>query len=69
MSRIIPFDTSQKCDECGIRGAFDYSGDFLCERCSRQYIDSNIEYDEELDDEYCPCTDCKCGKQEDLIIN
>ena len=68
MSKIIPFDISQKCDECNIKGAYDYCGDFLCERCSRQYIDSDIEYDEELDeeldDEYCLCANCKCGKQE-----
>lgn len=69
MSKIIPFDTSERCDECGVKGVFDYCGDFLCERCSRQYID-DVVYEEELEDEdYCPCTDCKCGKQENLMIN
>ncbi len=65
MSRTIPFDTSQKCDICQIQGSFDFYGDYLCEKCFRE--DNEEEYDDELNDEdYCPCIEYKCGKDEEL---
>lgn len=64
MSRTIPFDTKENCDVCGIRGAYDFYGDFLCEKCCREDIEREP-YEDELNDEfYCPCTECKCGAKE-----
>lgn len=52
MSRMIPFNAKERCDECGIKGCYDFCGDLLCERCARQYIDSEYEenYEEEKED-------------------
>ncbi len=33
MSREIPFDIDEKCDECGAQGAYDFMGDCLCPKC------------------------------------
>ncbi len=52
MSRSIPFDTSEYCDICNIKGAFDYMGDYLCEKCSRAEIDDVIYEDDYLDESY-----------------
>ena len=32
--RDVPFDPSTPCDNCGVLGAFDFMGDYLCVRCS-----------------------------------
>lgn len=61
MSKTIPFDTGQPCDECGVKGSFDFYGDFLCQECTRQYVDKKDEY--EYNEEYCPCEECKCEKE------
>lgn len=62
MNRTVPFDMSEYCSICNIRGCYDFMGDYLCERCYRE--DQEIEpYEDELNDEfYCLCSDCKCGK-------
>ena len=33
MSRDIPYSPTEKCDACGKIGAFDFMGDFLCDKC------------------------------------
>lgn len=35
MDREIPFEKDAKCDVCGKMGAFDFMGDYICERCLR----------------------------------
>lgn len=63
MSRSIPFDTKEKCEECGVVGSFDFMGDYLCDQCARQYIDSEL--DEHEDNEFCPCEVCVCYDEEE----
>ncbi len=66
MGIIVPFDTSEKCDVCQIRGAFDFFGAYLCEKCCRE--DNESEYDDEVKDEfYCYCVECQCEKSDNLI--
>jgi hypothetical protein len=48
MSRIVPFDENEICDNCGVHGAFDFMGDFLCGDCAHKYIEP--EYDDECED-------------------
>ena len=33
MSRDVPFDKDTICDSCGVKGAYDFMGDFLCPEC------------------------------------
>ena len=33
MSRDVPFDEKAICDGCGALGAFDFMGDFFCQKC------------------------------------
>ncbi len=33
MSRDVQFDENAVCDECGVLGAFDFMGDFVCPKC------------------------------------
>lgn len=33
MDREIPFEKDAKCDVCGKMGAFDFMGDYICEKC------------------------------------
>ena len=33
MSRDVQFEEKAICDGCGIQGAFDFMGDFLCQKC------------------------------------
>jgi hypothetical protein len=49
MSRDIAFEEDAICDGCGAAGAFDFMGDFLCEKCLLQMADE--EDIEEWDDE------------------
>tara|TARA_R110000868_G_C10429059_1_gene724117 strand:- start:258 stop:482 length:225 start_codon:yes stop_codon:yes gene_type:complete len=46
MSRIVPFDEKEVCDECGAVGAFDFMGDFLCGSCASVAIDEQEKHDE-----------------------
>jgi pyruvate/2-oxoacid:ferredoxin oxidoreductase beta subunit len=48
MSRDIAFDEDAICDGCGATGAFDFMGDFFCEKCLLQMADEDVE---EWDDE------------------
>lgn len=32
--RTVPFDAKQKCDNCDAIGAFDFMGDYLCNKCA-----------------------------------
>jgi hypothetical protein len=32
-SREVPFDKNAICDQCGVKGAYDFMGDFICEEC------------------------------------
>ncbi len=62
MNRTIPFVTNVMCDFCGILGAYDFMGDYLCEKCFRENEDVDLYDDEheELDDEdYCSCIECR----------
>lgn len=66
MNRVVPFDTSEFCQVCNVKGCYDFQGDYLCEKCFRE--DQEAEYDDEfpyldIEEDICPCTECKCGKQ------
>lgn len=47
--RTVPFDKDEKCDDCGVTGAFDFMGDYFCGECAKKYIKSDE--DDRLDDE------------------
>lgn len=34
MSREVPFDPDEICDQCGCDGAYDFQGDLLCSKCA-----------------------------------
>ena len=34
MNREVKFDKNAICDNCGAIGAFDFMGDYLCEKCA-----------------------------------
>ena len=34
MDRTVPYDKNAKCDECNKKGAYDFMGDYLCEKCA-----------------------------------
>lgn len=34
MSRLVPFEPDEKCESCGVLGAFDFMGDLLCSKCA-----------------------------------
>jgi hypothetical protein len=51
MDREIPFDENAICDGCGCKGAFDFMGDFYCEKCSSEAINNQCECNE----------DCECN--------
>ena len=34
MSREVKFDKNAICDNCGAIGAYDFMGDYLCEKCA-----------------------------------
>ncbi len=42
----IPFEEEEYCQECGIKGAYEIDGDYLCEVC--RYWDASS-YDTEID--------------------
>jgi hypothetical protein len=52
MSRNIPFAYNEYCDICNIRGAYDFMGDYLCEKCYRADLDDAIYEDDFLDETY-----------------
>jgi hypothetical protein len=37
MSREVPFDIDEKCDDCGSVVAFDLMGDYICAECLKGY--------------------------------
>jgi hypothetical protein len=41
MDREIPFDETEKCDECGKLGAFDFMGDYYCPECVSEILGRN----------------------------
>ena len=53
MSRLVPFDSEEKCDFCDNIGAYDFMGDFLCIECYQDMMDAQGEDDdfEDFDDE------------------
>ncbi len=42
MSRDIPFDPDQQCDDCSAIGAYDFYGDFLCDDCANGLFEEDI---------------------------
>jgi hypothetical protein len=38
MSGTVPFDAEAVCDECGMVGAWDFMGDYLCPDCAAAAI-------------------------------
>ena len=49
MSRIVPYNSDLICDDCGHKGAYDFMGDYLCQKCADKYIkneDDDIEEDD-----------------------
>ena len=61
MSKLVPFEITEKCDNCGKTGAFDFMGDLYCPDCLKScencdgvfVIDLNIPRDEQR-----YCLDC-----------
>lgn len=43
MDRDVPFDEDAICDECGVCGAFDFMGDYLCSKCAKELIPTEEE--------------------------
>lgn len=39
MSRDVPWDKEAVCDNCGEVGAFDFMGDYFCDRCAAEGYD------------------------------
>ena len=37
MNREIEFDEEEYCDDCGVKGAFDFMGDYYCHECLRKH--------------------------------
>lgn len=37
--RDIPFDPEALCEECGVKGAYDFMGDVLCIHCASPITD------------------------------
>lgn len=37
MSRDVPYDPDEICDECGSKGAYDFMGDNICPECFRTH--------------------------------
>ena len=33
MSRDVPYENNETCDNCGQKGAFDFMGDYYCQEC------------------------------------
>lgn len=46
MSREVPFDVDERCDECNQIGAFDFMGDYICADCLKKMEQSSNEYTE-----------------------
>jgi hypothetical protein len=38
--RTVPFDPDAVCDCCGERGALDFMGDFLCDKCADEIVEA-----------------------------
>lgn len=52
MDREIPFDEDAICDGCGCKGAYDFMGDYLCDKCASKAFNT------------CGCTeDCGCNEK------
>jgi len=41
-NRIVPYEKDKKCDECGVLGAVDFMGDYLCHGCLGYIEPSNV---------------------------
>lgn len=39
MSKIVPFKPNEKCDSCGALGAYDFYGDYSCQKCTDEAFD------------------------------
>ena len=50
MNRTIPFDDNLICDVCGHKGAYDFMGYYLCDKCTSKTFNT------------CSCReDCDCN--------
>ncbi len=36
MGREVPFNPNSTCDGCGVKGAYDFMGDYFCQECLDQ---------------------------------
>lgn len=43
MGREVPFDEEAICDSCGERGAWDFMGDYLCDKCAKLAVEADDE--------------------------
>lgn len=44
MSRTVPYEEDAICDGCGAKGASDFMGDYLCEKCVGHDEDGTVEF-------------------------
>ncbi len=51
-SRVIEFEGNIRCDECETIGAYDFMGDYLCDKCANIEFDSHevepVKYDKHI---------------------
>jgi hypothetical protein len=47
MSRDVPFNPKAVCDICGATGAYDFMGDYSCQKCTDEaFADDRLAEDE-----------------------
>lgn len=56
--RTVPFDETEKCDNCGKDGAFDFMGDFICGECIKKEEVIKKEYEDKFSGCYDDDTEC-----------
>lgn len=50
MGRDVPFKPEATCDECGAKGAYDFMGDYFCQKCTDEAFDKEEKRAKALDD-------------------
>ncbi len=43
MGREVPFNSDQRCDDCGVLGAYDFMGDYICQTCADKALDDEVD--------------------------
>jgi hypothetical protein len=54
--RAVPFDPNAICDDCGMKGAYDFIGDLLCAKCAEKALGKSEPCNR------CGCKPCRCGE-------